>query len=366
MKYVIESRKTKIDFDPWFKKGYRMSCLHLYEEIGELATGWMDLELCGNADSLSILNTQYTGKLTIEVDGGNVYNIDVFITDRKYFKNNLSINFVCIKDPTFIRDHLIEAHTDITGTIQKLYPGNQDIRCETDIQDTEMKFYQSHQTNKEFLSDLCLAFKKESIFAFGWEGLLIKEIIGKDSQGNQEPKLFTTGDASFEHKGGYKEIYDPNLYNLSYNPWEDTEAKHIPKDYTEQEAENIRAVTKYKQTYYMNTPYVQVLENREYNKMYYGSNFQVFNIVDQMFPKYKLGDVIGYKRNEQTSSNSPTWLNKWYLVRSNELFVSSDKSNKVDARGLKFSFLTSLVALEKDGSFALGKDIDDDPTKKES
>ena len=364
-------RKLTIDFEPWFKKSYKLEYIHIYEQLGgSLANGNMRLSHNGSDEALEIIEKEYTGTITIEREGenggeGTKFEIPIFITARSFFDNYLDIEFVCIKDGSFVRDEVTNTYTDITSAITSTYKGKCDIRIETDIQGGDIKYYQNHETGYSFLPRICNSFKKQSIFAFGWEGLLIKDTIGKyDSRGNEEPKLFnvTSNEAKVEHLDSYMNTYSPSTYEQYYNPWEDKEGKYIPQDYTQYEPVNIRQTNDRGSNSLVYTPYQQLLENSTYNGKYYdATRFQTFRIVDEDIPKYKLGDVLGYTRNELFVSNLK-WPYKYYLVYSNEFFCSAENCNVTDSRGMKTSFLTKLMGLEKDGSIALGSE--EDPTKK--
>jgi hypothetical protein len=114
---------------------------------------------------------------------------------------------------------------------------------------------------------------------------------------------------------------------------------------------------------FVQTPYQQMHEDMRYNSIYYDTSyFHSFRLVLETIPKFKLGDLIIYQRNEQVHSDK-TWPYKYYLVRSNEFFMCNDRSPYRDFQGNKFSFLTKLVSIEKNGSIELGKDKEDDPSE---
>lgn len=371
MKYK-STFKVSVNFTPWFDTGYRLEYLKLYEELGgKLPSGRIVLSSDASQKGLELYSKEYTGHLTIEKEGGVTHEIDLFIHTRSIKKNTVTLEFICVPDNKFFTEKITLTHDDITNTITSLYPGKQDIRCETDIQGGDIKFYQNAETNADLLTRLCMSFKKQSIFAFGWEGLLIKDTVGKDSQDNDEPYMIYMGDFcnNSQEKDGqldpFIEKYNPEFYNLPYNSWEDSESKRVVKDYTDLEPINIRPLTRFGNTMYVQTPYQVLYENMCYNSIYYNSSyFHSFRIVADSIPSYKLGDVLIYKRNEQVKSEK-TWPYQYYLVRSNELFISADGCDMRDFRGNKFSFLSKFVSIEKDGSIELGKDKEDDPTETE-
>lgn len=60
-------------------------------------------------------------------------------------------------------------------------------------------------------------------------------------------------------------------------------------------------------------------------------------------PKYKLGDILKYKRGEQ-KTELPF---KLFLVRSNELFMAIEDSSSVGPDGESFSWTSLLSGVEE-------------------
>ena len=71
--------------------------------------------------------------------------------------------------------------------------------------------------------------------------------------------------------------------------------------------------------------------------------FTAFRIKDFNMPKYKLGDILKYKREEQ-ESELPF---KLFLVRSNELFMAIEGSDFVGPDGENFSWTSLLSGVEE-------------------
>ena len=345
MKYT-NSFKVTIDFKPWFDTGYVFTKLHMIEELGgEIAHGEIDMEHDGSKEALDLITNQYTGTLIIEKEGGNIYNIEIFITSRRFYKNFASLSFVCIKDKKFFTELIDAEWDDITTAINSLYPGNKDIRCESDI-NNGVKIFQNSESNYSLCKKLAYSFKYNTIFAFGWEGLMLKEIIGIDSGGNNEPYWSISGNVDLHQIDCYSLNYNKKLYYKPINPWEinndDTDA-----GYSDLQAKNNRVVQYYNDYCIVHSDFYQMLDNYWFNLRYMNSDlFTSFRTVDLDVPKYKIGDVLKYSREEQ-ESKLPFEL---FLVRSNELFFAIDGSNETDSNGLNFSWTTKLIGLQEDGS----------------
>lgn len=355
MKYT-NSYKVTIDFKPWFDSGYVFTKLHMIEELGGLvAYGEINMEHNGSSEALKLVTDQYTGTITLEKEEGNIYNIDIFVTSRKFYKNNVSLHFVCIKDKSFFTELINTEWDDITTAINSLYPGNKDIRCESDI-NNGVTIFQNSESNYSLCKKLAYSFKHMTVFAFGWEGLMIKELIGIDSGGNTEPYFNISGNSDLNQIDSYNLNYNKKLYHKPFNPWETTEEGE-DAGYTNLQAKNCRVVQNYNDYCIVSTDYYQMMDNYWFNTRYMNSDlFTSFRTVYSDVPRYKIGDILKYSREEQ-ESKLPFDL---FLVRSNELFFSIDNSKMVDANGLNFSWTSKFIGLQEDGSIM----PEEDPTKK--
>lgn len=346
MKYK-NSFKVTIDFKPWFDSGYVFTKLHMVEELGgEIAKGEIDLEHNGSKEALDLITNQYTGTITIEKEGGNIYNIDIFITSRKFYKNNVSLYFVCIKDKKFFTELISTEWDDIDSAINSIYPGNKDIRCKSDI-NNGVKIFQNSESNYSLCKKLAYSYKHNIVFAFGWEGLMLKELVGIDSGGNTEPYWFISGNVDLHQIDSYNLNYNKRLYYRPLNPWELEDDGTTDAGYTDLQAKNNRVVQNYNDYCIVHTDYYQLLDNYWFNLRYMNSDlFTSFRVVDLDVPKYKIGDVLKYSREEQ-DSKLPFDL---FLVRSNELFFAVDGSNYTDSNGLNFSWTSKFIGIQENGS----------------
>ena len=354
MAKYTNSYKVSINLTPWFDTGYRFDHLHMYEELGgKLAWGEISMTLDGSDKALELVTSQYTGHITLEKEGGNIYEIDIFIVNRAYFKNYLTLRFVCIKDKKFYTELLQAEWTDITEAINALYPGKKDIRCECDI-NNNLTIFQNSESNQSLCSKLSYGFKKRSVFAYGWEGYMIKEIVGIDSGGHQEPYYEITGSAEFHQKDSYSLNYYNRIYYTPTNPWEPLkgdenngeQAANSDEDYTELQCNNSRTLQMYDDYIIVGTDYEQLMHNYWDNRKYMDTTlFTSFKITDFNMPKYKIGDILKYRREEQESELP--W--KLFLVRSNELFFAIEDSQACAPDGSIFSWTSMLMGIEEDG-----------------
>ena len=189
--------------------------------------------------------------------------------------------------------------------------------------------------------------------------------MGKyDSGGNIEPYYKLPGGGDFQPIGADDFKYTPGLYDMPENVWEDKEGKVALQDYTKVEPRNLRVIKKYDSLQIMQTPYYQLEENITYNRAYQVSGLtRSLILLNTMgMPKYKIGDVVEYKYVPR-SSEGIGWPYKYYLIKSNELFLAIDGSDLTDELGNKYAWRSKLIALEDNGKIALGNDKD--PYKEE-
>ena len=355
---VINSSKISLEFTPWTdtvdgKSKYRITKLQLYEELGgAVPKGVMGLEHDGTDEALKLITEEDTGiiKLQDEKEDGNQYEIPIFITKRSYLFNIAHLEFVCIKDKTFFTTPVSANYPSIKEAIQTLYPGKQDIRIEPSADVDGIPESQNGETAYEFLTKLCYSYKAKSVFAFGWEGLLIKDLQGDfDSRGNKEPKLELTGGKLLHATQPYQLNYNKLLNHDPYDPWKGTQQDDMfpttKTDYTEVMPKNVGVMMDYEQYRIVGKNYLGHIQNLQTNRKLMDSNLYLdFEIRSTDMPSYKLGDVLIYKNKDEYNLNPF----KTFLVKSNELFWTSDDSDgEVDWTGLRLSWTTKLVGLDK-------------------
>ena len=355
-----------INFQPWWTMGFRLTCLHLYEELGgEVAHGDMELLMDGSEAALNAIRDQKDGTLTISDEWGQSLTIPVSIYWISGNDNNyVSMKFLCLPKLNFVSvDNTVTWESPIKDVISSLYPGKIDIRdgCEPDIQ-KDPKYYQNKESDHSLCTRLCYSYKKDSIFSFGVEGLLLKDTKGnKSSWGKVEPHLEIWLDsATVTQRSRFSEnaMRHP-VYKHPINIWEDTEGELAIKDYTQYESLNLHVLGKYRDRYYMHSDYEQLENNLTYNRDYQMSQYvHSISIINRDIPKYRIGDVLIYN-NVQKKATELSWDQKNYLVKSNEIFLAVDSTDYVDEYGEKFGWTSELVCLDENaGDSILGSTSD--------
>ena len=350
---ITNSNNISVEFKPWTDQKCRITRLQIIEQLGgEVPNGEIDL-IIGMEEGEEIekmITDQNTGTISIvdEKKYGLTYTIDIYITEREYYENILKIKFVCIKDLNFFTKRVTTYYQDgIKSTIEALYPGNKDIRIEPSGND-DVPLYQNCETGYEFCKRLCYAYKDKSVFAFGWDGLLLKDLCGDfDSQGNVEPCLELESDRLAVQTQTYNLKFDKYLNHESFSCWEESD-EATTADYSGVASKNAKVIMNYKEYQVMGIKSSSLMENAWNNESRMNSEgYTCLKIVQTDMPHYKLGDVVIYKRASQ-EKNIP-WKN--YLIISNELFFSADGNKEMDPHGFRFSWTSHLYGLE-DGDWS--------------
>lgn len=344
MKYT-NSSGLSINFTPWFDIGFRFSKLHMVEKIGgHIPGGIITLEHTGGDISLKGLSEITEGEISIETKSGILIVSKVFITSKNFLKNNVELTFVCIKEKEFLYDRHSKVWDDIEDAIRSLYPGEVDIRCKSDTT-SGISLIQSWETDHSFLNRLCLSYKKNTVFGYGWDKLILKDIIGIDSLGRSEPDSVLVTGSDLILSDYIRKNYNHQLFKQPKNPWEEE------TEFTELQPKNFQVVVDRGDFRIIGKKHRPLVNNYLYNRRLMETNLFTSIIgKGKVIPVYRLGDTISYVGIEKMYGleNFPY---KTFLVSSNEFFISTPESSKaVDSHGLSnLSWTTKLIGLEENG-----------------
>jgi hypothetical protein len=361
-----------INFTPWLDLGYRLVSVELKNTLGgELAGG--TIRLVGsqsNLPSLELRENLYSGTVSILDLGVVVKEFKVFFIKKSYKREELSLDFVCIPDPKYVRDLHTKTHVgNLRKILEDIFIGSDDfldIRCDSDIQGT-MRLYQSSQSDVSFLKDILSGYRRNSVFGYSWDKLVLKETCTPE-----EMKSAGIIEALTEEQSPASNSYDKGLYSVPKNLWEEgKDDSRVGEDYTDRQAINVRASSIMDgKVEYMGTDYYNMINNSKKNLVNLGSDyFQKLSVSLKTFPKYQIGDVVRYYRTDNQVSDM-IWPYEYYMVYANRMFFSTSGTGVTDPKAPKnvgdYTFTTILVGLEEDGSIALDKTEDQDPTIEDS
>ena len=351
MAKIMNSSQVSIEFKPWTDNKFRITRLQIMEQLGgEVAKGEIDMFLGDVKESEKMITEQNTGTISIvdEKEEGISYpEINVYITEREFYGNTFTVKFVCVNDPEFFTKRITTTHQGgLKDIVSSIYPGPKDIRIESSITQ-DVVIYQNCETNYDLCRRLCYSYKDRSIFAFGWDGLLIKDMCGEfDHNKNKEPdqSLKLESDRLAQQTQTYNLKYNKLVNHQAFSPWNAEEDSTTQTDFSKFASKNCDVVMNYRGYRVVGIQTATMMDNAWNNtSLMETSGYTSLKIVQTDMPHYKLGDVVIYDRASQ-EKNIP-WKN--YLVTSNELFFSIDGNRKMDSDGFRFSWRTNLYGLEE-------------------
>ena len=336
------SNKIQVGCD-WFETGSNFTSLYLDEIIGgKFPSGRIKLISSGSDKFLDkVLNSKDINITLGDSEVGIVLDIHGVITHREYYDSCATIDFESIPDADFYKKrNQMTWEQPIDDVIKSLWHGRKtDIRTQSDVS-SGLKFIQSNEYDCEFLGTLCTSYKKDSIFALGLDGLLIKDLIGTDSTGHKEPYWIITskGDTMVSADKGvsgenYHLNYDKKLYlepeDISISNYFDTrlfdnEYKWIKKDYT--------------------TLRENYINNKKiYDSVMYNQITLVKN--DFLATTYRLGDTVKYLIPGKDETKVPWEI---YLISRIQYYVNTEPDNESD--GVPFKQVYTLHCLQEKGA----------------
>lgn len=396
---VQNPKDVSVSLSPWTdedeKKGVHFSLfrLHIQESLfGEIPSGEAELIHQGNdQDALDMIKEQETGTIEIQdnKEGGLHYLFNIFITKRRFYNDILSIDFVCIpgkgegkddeleRGKRFYTSLLSETYPNIEDAISASYPGKIDKRVDTNISD-KVKIYRDNETSYDFVRRLCYSWKNKCVFAFGWEGLLIKDIIGKNSFGEDEensPKRIYGDQNEWTQLSKSSLKYNVKNNTELFNPWQDPhkdeDGKDLLKSVTpdekykewEDKLKHITSSITGERKYFIHgKDYYLLEENRKSCEVFAESKgFGSIVLLGRDMPQeWRLGDVIMYSRKKDDNRDDVSEAK--FIIASNELFFSQNGSTKTGPHGLPFEWTTVLWKVE-DGPWS--KELEENKENKE-
>ncbi len=349
-----------IEISPFQDHLFRFTKMKLHEAIGgSIASGSIQFEFSNNEECTDLIEETYYIKIKIQQENGIIYNIDGLITSKRVIDNQLSIEFMCIKNVSFIDETLSLNFTDINEAINYSYNGTKDIRCESDLSN-DLPLVQFRETSYDFCKRIAQSFKYDSLFAFGLEGFLLKDTVGINSFGINEktarieniPNVFA-GTGSVMQEQLTKINLNPQYYKKPFDSWNETmEGDEINEsnktEYGQDEysiqSTNAVAIINFNKYSIVHKNVLQLRKNFDYNNRYYNSTYYSNLTIchNDRLPNYKLGDIIYYKNNMEKDIKNP---NKYYIVYENEILIVSDSTIGQEG-GKGFSWRTLLKGIE--------------------
>lgn len=367
-----------VEFTPWTDNGFRISKLHVREAIyGIVPGGEIEMIRSDDQEALNFVTKQETGEISIqdEANKGINYSFTIFVTSRNNVNNRTIISFVVLpggdieKGKKFYTGLESDTYENIKDAVNTVYPGEKDLREETDIPDT-VKIYRDNETGYDFVKRLCLSWKEDCLFAFGWDGLLIKKKVGINHQGDDEgsnPYSLIGGKKLWNQFDNIELKYNSKRNHETFNPWQDPNKDASNQDinslsksttpddwYKEIEPKYVTSAINADTYKIYRQGYENLPRNCDNNHDFYKSGgYAEIKVVGQRMPdddEWRLGDCVKYRRavevegGVEQKEDAPALT---CIVASNELFFSQNDSSELGPHGEPFEWTTTLWAADK-------------------
>ena len=351
------STGNTVEVLPWMEKGFKLISLDCEEIVGGvMAHGRVEMVYLpdGKDENSEMITSE--SKVTIKLgttDRGTVMTIKGTITSRSYLKNLFTFEFSCFPRPEFWTNRGTLVTTNIKSAIESLWGDTKTIDyrgTETDLPEG-ITFNQASEYDYRYLQRLCESYKKNTIFAFGLEGLLIKDLVGIDSSKHKEPYWTLPGNIHAIQDQGvgqdrFELTYDPKLYMKPEDPWEESE---IQSKYW--------GVRTFNDQYRVTGTSESILrENQYWNKRIYTSRMynQIHLKHTNFLQDYRLGDVVMYSRAGE--KDKMPW--KTYIISGIRYHYRTEPSpgTTSDPTEFPFSLDYTLHCIEENGEIMSDKD----------
>lgn len=336
-----------------FSNFMSLTSLHIIEKLGgDLVTGEMNFHLDTTDDEklLEKAITTQTGKISITRQNGDefekLFEIPFFIESRTNSGIEFNYKIICIDDIKFLSKTNSITFNNIEEAIRTLYPAKKseperiDLRVKPDIGIEKLKLIQFQETDYSLCNKLLYSYKKNTVFSFGFSGLMLKDLCGiNNSRGKKES--IDSGSSCCIVVDSSKFVplqipqlnYDRLLNNEPIKPYEEIQDTPV----------NCKAARSFFNYGIRGTGYENLTDNYNYNTRLMNSNLYSSLVVEGYeIPNYRIGDVVGYVDTKIT----PQLTIKNYLCYSNEFFFSKTGSGKRDKRGDKISWVSVFLGFK--------------------
>lgn len=296
----IVSGLLKLDASPFLDKGYLFKRLTMSEELGDdsVASGTISFTAPGLQGSMEDATSSSIVRIKLDQTDGIQYDITGFIVDRRFLENEVEFDFLSVTKE-FLSDTRWITHENIFTALDTAYPSNKIIEVESDI-NNDIPVRQMGESDFSLCKRLAQCYRYDSMYAFGIEGLIIKDTRLTKEEIEQSKELSDT-----------RIIYQDSKAVATT----DTELSYVK--FMDMEPEDCTISDMYFDSYGYNQSYMIVgrdsnilLRNYLHNMRYRTQLYSTVNLrYIRQFPQYKLGDVVLYK-------NKINDLSSRYIVRS--------------------------------------------------
>lgn len=359
------SKNIQVVFTPWEINQTQLLKLHIWEGLGGVIPGGnAELIHLGDQDVVDKIVEDSTGLITVadKNPGGLTYTFGVFITGRKFINNNLYIEFICLPSDSYERAKNFytspgsATYDNIDDAIDVVWPKNKNgsttANIEVGTDSTNIPVFRDNETGADFLRRICFSWRKDTVFAFSWDGLIIKD-RGQEAQRNIKTSI--GGNGIWRQSNVTSLKYNKETNYSQFNPWKNEnkdDSGNISisttgeEDYTKREPKKVTSYIQHNEYRIIRPDYEVMSENDFSNRSFIesGGYSKVVLVGEDMPNEWKLGDVVRYKRVDDAEKDIEPMK---YIVARNELFYSQAGASEVGPHGYAFEWTTTLWGLEK-------------------
>lgn len=334
-----------------FNYDFQLRKIELLEVLGgELPKGSIQLTTGGTNDPLRYFTEINKFNLIIKIDDPNrspvsfmEYDLSCMIVDRSFLDNYVTFSFIVAPDHDFFIKRRINSWDNIIELVSNgakgLWKGKSDVRSTSTIKH-QNPIPQCNETDHSFLSRISLCYRKNSIFGFGLNGYIVKDIVGGPDRlkpDKVEPHWALNDLGSVSITSDYNLHYVPLRYQKPSDRSEELDFAGEESYYSTSTRLGGRLLT--------HSPDVKdLMENLIQNSLFYQddlySDLEVMHT--HTLPFYALGDTILFDRGR----DKIRYPFRTYCVWSNAFSIATDREDKSPHR---IEVRTLLRGIDEDG-----------------
>ena len=368
MTKVTNSCGVSISF-PW--DNFRIVNLHIREAVyGEYPIGDMTLEHLQkqpDADKISKNKFAWIG-IEDSSNGGYFFKTSIFITKRRVLNNSLQIDFICIpgdeddyeRGKDFYTSVQSTTYDNIISAITSTWPTGNNGRSQlkflsdSNIPDST-KVFRDSEVGADFISRLCFSYGRNCVFAFSWDGLIIRNDLDVDKNNIDKDKYISGNTNGWMQVNQTSQKYSVENNYSTFNPWtnenfDDETSRDISttgNGFGDKEPKYCTSSVNRTTYKIISKDYTELDKNYSRNTRFFRSKgYSVVKLVcpNQAPKNWKLTDIVMYKRIDENEASYPY---RKYLVAGNEIFWSQDGAKEKGPHGYAFEWTITLWGIEK-------------------
>lgn len=366
------SKGISVEIKPFsLDKNFKFRLLILRESLGG---GLAEGEVRIKAEEMPVGEELFRSQNAIQIiikqeEPVDSYTVNGFIVERDWDPGTgiMNFKFVCVpmvngeskRDFFSTPRSMIYSGMSVKDIVQKIW-GPDRVRFGTEAENAgtgSIDMYQIHETDSQFLEKLLYGYLKNSVFAFGIEGLLVKKICDRDRlhPDQIEPCRECLGGETAFSDNVVSAKYSPRLYKDILNPCLDSKeacpGEEISVNHQLELFDNEYRVFR--------KEYAEMQENWRHNyELLHSALYSTLIIkYTNSLPPWRLGDTFRYRKaSEDNITNVDS-----FICTNNEIFISADPAFTTP-EGFEFLVSSNIRGINSiDGKTLPDRSVDSDP-----